>query len=1015
MLIDEEKEESMLKIHPKIKKSVDGTNKNHRAHLKIEISQIHTIEDDDFILKDENKAENENIQADSVPTTNSTPKKTNETEISQVINEKPSNVTPEIMNNNEKNTIIYHSLKEINYISHPGFSDINATTFAPQSKKPYWPENLWKGGTLIYSYKDPEKCLGPPVFKNDKTIRFNSRFESGNLMYAYRLNPDTYHCILEYDHTLSGQCQWFYFQMSNIKVIPNSNRKITFYISGFNKSNGVFSSGSKIFMYSEKMAKNKKTSWFRAGTNYAYGTTLKKGTSSNCKKDKDKKKSGKNKSKNKRSTLQFQITFPYDDDVVYFCYALPYTFTDLNRSIMRWIGNSPLLIQRRTLCKTYGGKDCPLLTITANNSPSEVKKRCIFITARIHPGESNGSIVLHGLIDFLLSPQPITAYLLDHFIFQIVPMINIDGVVEGYYRVGLEGDDLNRVWNNPDEIRHPVVYHTKKLMFELNRELGIAAYIDFHGHSRQHGTFAYGCPWDSSENLPSSFINKEKVFPRMLSLLCDAFSFERCVFSIPPERKDASRCVIRRELGVVHSFTIESSFGGIPSGPRCNTLYNETIWKEIGARVAEALFHLFSSETSPLVKIAECSSTPAIGSTEKRTENKNKISDFEFSFQKGFPSIKEAALKNYKPPILRFNSKVTMSSENDITLNSNRTKSVNEIDSLDSNSSPRNKNEVVIEKLNVNSPNKIKNKSEVVIDKLDLSLPNKIKNKNETEIDKFNSNSITNSPIRKKIESEKTNRNKNKSEFENLNSNSNHSNKFKSSSENLNSNSNSSNRKKIEFDNSNPNKNKSEFDTLNSNSNHSNKFKSSSENLNSNSNSSNRKKIEFDNSNSKPKLTNSSNNDSSSSNSQSKIFNCLVELASNEITKLVSTQSLRKNSNSVKANQNDSNIKMTSFNPNNNNNKIRAKSTTRASNNDSSKFVSKINTNINNHNKQSPNKMAPVRNKVKRNNNNFSKSNYFSSTNTNIHNKSKAIKSPRMSKSIKVLKSSRANRSFSSK
>ena len=46
-------------VHPKIKKSVDGTNKNHRAHLKIEISQIHTIEDDDFIRKP-NKQEDQN-------------------------------------------------------------------------------------------------------------------------------------------------------------------------------------------------------------------------------------------------------------------------------------------------------------------------------------------------------------------------------------------------------------------------------------------------------------------------------------------------------------------------------------------------------------------------------------------------------------------------------------------------------------------------------------------------------------------------------------------------------------------------------------------------------------------------------------------------------------------------------------------------------------------------------------------------------------------------------------------
>lgn len=34
--------------------------------------------------------------------------------------------------------------------------------------------------------------------------------------------------------------------------------------------------------------------------------------------------------------------------------------------------------------------------------------------------------------------------LLDNFIFYVVPMINVDGVVAGSYRVSLSGQDLNR-------------------------------------------------------------------------------------------------------------------------------------------------------------------------------------------------------------------------------------------------------------------------------------------------------------------------------------------------------------------------------------------------------------------------------------------------------------------------------------------------------------------------------------------------------------------------------------------
>ncbi|OHT06317.1 Cytosolic carboxypeptidase 2 [Tritrichomonas foetus] len=535
------------------------------------------------------------------------------------------------------------SVKELRSINHPGISDTSRSTFSYASKKPFWPEVLWKGGTLVYSMKQPEKCLVPPVLKNDKTIRFNSRFESGNLMYAYRLNPDAYHCILEYDHTPSGGCQWFYFQMSNLR----KDRKVTFYISGFNKNSGVFSSGSKVFMYSEKAAQLHNLSWFRAGTNYAYGTTLKN-------------------KHNKRSTLQFQLQFQYDDDVCYLCYALPYTYTDLTKHILDWSQFAPSLIKKEILCKTLGGRDCPILTITSPFSstfPStNTTKKCIFLTARIHPGESNGSIVLHGLIDYLLSGQPIAQTLLEKYIFKIVPMINIDGVIEGFYRTGLEGDDLNRVWSLPDPEKHPVVFATKNLMFSLHQEIGIVAYIDFHGHSRQHGTFAYGCPSDS---------NKEKYLPKMIAYLCDAFSWAKCVFSVPQQRKDASRCVVAKELGVVNSFTIESSFGGILSGPRTNTLYNDTIWKEIGARIGESLFHLFS-ESSPLLKLIECNT--AIFPKEYLLNNEENSSN---QMNDGYKNNSKSFSQNLK----KNNKKIYNNNQNNnytvnITNNNNKTISI---------------------------------------------------------------------------------------------------------------------------------------------------------------------------------------------------------------------------------------------------------------------------------------------------------------------------------------------------
>lgn len=543
------------------------------------------------------------------------------------------------------------SVKHNRTISHPGTSNPTPATFAPISKHIKWPDELWDTGTLIYSICDQSNCIGPPEDEKDHTLRFESKFESGNLMFAYQLSSDSYHLVLEYDHNRSGSCQWFYFEIKNVR----KDIKYQFYISGFHKNSGVYKYGSKIFWYSVKQAEKDGISWSRGGTNYAYGVTSRK-------------------LKKKRATLQFQIKFPYDNDTVYLCYALPYTYSYLKQSILDWKKNAHCKLTSTKLCTTLGGYECPLLTLESANSPIPISKRyCIFLTARIHPGESNGSYVMHGVIDFLTSSHPAAQALLESNIIKIVPMVNIDGVVEGYYRAGIGGSDLNRVWVDPNPSLHPTVYAIKELVANIQNERKISIYVDFHGHSRLHGTFAYGCPnnndvdtnsdmiiSDNDTDFPTNFGNNdensdnnnnndsenddtdenaiydnfiiedkktpksytthpnssesnddtknattsnqtyknvEKIYPRMISYLTDAFSWGNCVFSFPKERKAASRIVMRKEFNIIHSFTIESSFGGIANGPRTGILYDEKIWKEIGSKCAESLFHLLSKSS----------------------------------------------------------------------------------------------------------------------------------------------------------------------------------------------------------------------------------------------------------------------------------------------------------------------------------------------------------------------------------------------------------------------------------
>ena len=78
-------------------------------------------------------------------------------------------------------------------------------------------------------------------------------------------------------------------------------------------------------------------------------------------------------------------------------------------------------------------------------------KKGVFISARVHPGESNSSWMMKGIVEFLVSNAPEARALRENFVFKLVPMINVDGVINGNYRCSLSGQDLNRRYKNPSK------------------------------------------------------------------------------------------------------------------------------------------------------------------------------------------------------------------------------------------------------------------------------------------------------------------------------------------------------------------------------------------------------------------------------------------------------------------------------------------------------------------------------------------------------------------------------------
>ena len=96
----------------------------------------------------------------------------------------------------------------------------------------------------------------------------------------------------------------------------------------------------------------------------------------------------------------------HDDDEVYAAHCYPYTYSDCSELLVRLCQPEKKDRIRKTIvCKTIAGNDCEMAIITNFSSrPEEIAiRRAIVITSRVHPGETQSSFALEGIVEFLLS------------------------------------------------------------------------------------------------------------------------------------------------------------------------------------------------------------------------------------------------------------------------------------------------------------------------------------------------------------------------------------------------------------------------------------------------------------------------------------------------------------------------------------------------------------------------------------------------------------------------------------
>ncbi|XP_065497781.1 cytosolic carboxypeptidase 4 isoform X5 [Caloenas nicobarica] len=450
-------------------------------------------------------------------------------------------------------------------------------TLRPLPKDTAWDKVLDDVRRLI----QPDDVIGRTVFDLDEPshsspaapgcLTFFSKFESGNLRKAIQVREFEYDLIMNADVNSNQHHQWFYFEVRDMKLaVP-----YRFNVINCEKFNSQFNYGMQLVMYSVKEALQGRPRWLRAGHDICYyknhyrcSAAVGEGVRGRC-----------------YYTLAFSIKFPHKDDVCYLAYHYPYTYSTMmsHLDILEQNRNPKKVYWgQQTLCQTLGGNPCPLLTITAmpdSKKRDDLEQFCnrpyVFLMARVHPGESNASWVMKGTLEFLVSSDPIADLLRKCFIFKIIPMLNPDGVINGNHRCSLSGDDLNRQWLTPSSQLHPTIYHAKGLLCYL-RSIGRAplVFCDYHGHSQKKNVFLYGCSiketlWQAGCMVDTAVITEDvgyRTLPKILDKVAPAFVMNSCSFLVEKSRESTARVVVWKEVGVLRSYTMESTYCGCSHG-----------------------------------------------------------------------------------------------------------------------------------------------------------------------------------------------------------------------------------------------------------------------------------------------------------------------------------------------------------------------------------------------------------------------------------------------------------------
>jgi hypothetical protein len=420
--------------------------------------------------------------------------------------------------------------------------------------------------------KNQNQWIGCPIGVNPQQGEFkfedftiDSMFDEGNIMNVQKVEP--YHYSLNICADCFGTNKetknktWFYFRVSSIKV----SGIYTFTIKNMNNQTKLFNEGM-LPVYKTLPSSPK---WKKIPPQTLGILPSDKGVE-----------------------VSFNFNVDNEESEIYLAYTWPWSYEDdikqMDELQEKLKNDDEVYFVRELLISTRENRRIDLLTITNKNNITDKrekvhpflfpnasheprpfmfeKKKYVFVSSRVHPGENSAAYVFNGLIRFLCEKNDVRArQLRENFVFIMIPNLNPDAVYRGHYRADPLGQNLNRYYINPSPQEQPSIYATKQIVVDLSQTNRLFLYVDLHAHATKRGTFVYGNNLDYRQQV------EYRLFPKLLSLNSRIFDYEACNFSDKNvmsakkgelNKEGAGRVALWKATGLIQCYTLECNFNG---------------------------------------------------------------------------------------------------------------------------------------------------------------------------------------------------------------------------------------------------------------------------------------------------------------------------------------------------------------------------------------------------------------------------------------------------------------------